>query len=276
MPDSEQRIGLIAGAGVLSSEFVSCAKRRGKSVYVAALSREIENILSVEADAVSHVPPTRAKRIIRFFSENAVGEVGFAGKVEKGMLFRSPRFDLTALRLLRNVRNTADATIMDAVIDLLEENGIRVVAQTDYLAHLLTPRGAITSTRLRPNQRNNAEYAFRTARGVADLDVGQTVVVSKGTVVAVEGVEGTDEAIRRGCALGGKGALVCKVASPRQDMRYDVPTVGPETLRVMREGGASALILEAGRTFLLDRARLAREADAAGIAVAGWSNDASG
>ena len=276
MPDSQERIGLIAGSGTLSSEFVSCAKQRGKHVSVVALSPEIRDTLSGEADFVSHIPPTQPKKIIRFFSDKNVGEIGFAGKVEKSLLFQSLRFDLTALRFMKNAKNMADATIMNAVIELMEENGMKVVPQTEYLEHLITPRGAITKNKLRQNQRKNVEYAFQIARSVAALEIGQTVVVHKGTVVAVEGVEGTDEAIRRGCSLAGKGAVVCKVARPKQDMRYDVPSVGPETLHVMREGGASALILEAGRTFLIDRERFAREADATGIVVVGWSENEQG
>lgn len=276
MSDSPERIGLVAGSGGLSSEFVSCAKKQGKRVSVVALSAEIEETLSREADSVIHIPPTQPNKIIRFFSDEGVEEIGLVGKVEKRILFQSLRFDLTVLRFMKSARNTADATIMDAVIEFVEENGMKVVPQTEYLEHLIAPLGSITKKKLRQNQRKDAEYAFQMARSVAALDIGQTVVVHKGTVVAVEGIEGTNEAIRRGCALAGKGAVVCKVARPEQDMRYDVPTVGPETLQVMREGGASGLILEAERTFLIDRERLIREADATGIIVVGWSENEQG
>ena len=243
---------------------------------VVALSAEVKETLSKEADSVVHIPPTQPNKIIRFFSDENVGEIGLVGKVEKSFLFQSLRFDLTILRFMKNAKNTADATIMDAVIEFVEENGMKVMPQTEYLDHLITPRGSITKKKLRQNQRRDAEYAFQMARSVAALDIGQTLVVQKGTVVAVEGIEGTNEAIRRGCALAGKGAVVCKVARPKQDMRYDIPTVGPETLAVMREGGASALILEAERTFLIDRERLIREADAAGIIVVGWMENELG
>ena len=276
MPDSHERIGLVAGSGRLSSEFVSCAKKRGKRVSVVALSPEIKDSLSREADSVVHIPPTQPNKIIRFFSDENVEEIGLVGKVEKSLLFQSLRFDLTVLRFMKSAKNMADATIMDAVIEFVEENGMKVVPQTKYLEHLITPRGTITKKKLRQNQRKSSEYAFQIARSVAALDIGQTVVVHKGAVVAVEGVEGTNEAIRRGCALAGKGAVVCKVARPKQDMRYDIPTVGLETLQVMREGGASVLILEAGRTFLIDRERLTREADAIGIVVVGCAENEQG
>ena len=243
---------------------------------MVALSAEIKEALSAQADSVVHIPPTQPNKIIRFFSDEDVGEIGLVGKVEKSLLFQSLRFDLTVLRFMKNAKNTADTTIMDAVIELVEENGMKVMPQTEYLDHLITPRGSITKRKLRQNQRKDAEYAFQMARGVAALDIGQTVVIQKGSVVAVEGIEGTNEAIRRGCALAGKGAVVCKVARPKQDMRYDVPAVGPETLQVMREGGASALILEAGRTFLIDREHLIQEADATGICVVGWLENEPG
>ena len=276
MPDSHERIGLVAGSGRLSSEFVSCAKKRGKRVSVVALSPEIKDSLSREADSVVHIPPTQPNKIIRFFSDENVEEIGLVGKVEKSLLFQSLRFDLTVLRFMKSAKNMADATIMDAVIEFVEENGMKVVPQTKYLEHLITPCGTITKKKLRQSQRKSSEYAFQIARSVAALDIGQTVVVHKGAVVAVEGVEGTNEAIRRGCALAGKGAVVCKVARPKQDMRYDIPTVGLETLQVMREGGGSVLILEAGRTFLIDRERLTREADAIGVVVVGWAENEQG
>ena len=276
MPGSQERIGLVAGSGSLSSEFVARAKKRGKHVSVVALSSQIKETLSNEADSLVHIPPTRPNEIIRFFSDENVAEIGLVGKVEKSLLFQSLRFDLTVLRFIKNAKNTADATIMDAVIEFVEENGMKVIPQTEYLDHLITPRGSITKKKLRQSLRRDAEYAFQMARSVAALDIGQTVVVYKGTVVAVEGIEGTNEAIHRGCALAGKGAVVCKVARPKQDMRYDIPTVGLDTLQVLREGGASTLILEAGRTFLIDRDRFIREADLTNIIVVGWSENEIG
>ena len=131
MPDSLERIGLVAGSGRLPSEFVSSAKKRGKRVSVVALSAEIEETLSNEADSIVHIPPTQPNKIIRFFSEENVGEIGLVGKVEKSVLFQSLRFDLTVLRFMKNARNTADATVMDAVVEFVEENGMKVLPQTE-------------------------------------------------------------------------------------------------------------------------------------------------
>ena len=125
MPDSQERIGLVAGSGRLSSEFVFCAKKRGKHISVVALSTGIMDSLSTEVDSIVHIPPTQPNKIIRFFCDENVREIGLVGKVEKSLLFRSLRFDLTALRFVKNATNMADATIMDAVIEFVEENGIR-------------------------------------------------------------------------------------------------------------------------------------------------------
>ncbi|MBI3127297.1 MAG: UDP-2,3-diacylglucosamine diphosphatase LpxI [Candidatus Tectomicrobia bacterium] len=273
MAESPERIGLIAGSGALAGEFLSSARGRGCEVAVAALSESVRRELEPGASAIAHLPPSQPKKIIRFFHSAGVERVAFAGKVEKRLLFQTLRFDLDALRFIQRARNLADVTIMDEVVRYAEENGLRVLPQTEYLGHLLAPEGPIGRRRLKEAQRKDAAYAIRMAREIARLDIGQTVVVRKGAVVAVEAVEGTDEAIRRGCRLAGKGALVCKAARPKQDLRYDIPVVGPGTLDAVREGGASALLVEAGRTFLLERERLAREADAAGVALAGWSGE---
>lgn len=273
MAQSPERIGLIAGSGALAGEFLSAARGRGCEVAVVALSDPVRQELAPSADAIAHLPPSQPKKIIRFLRAEGVRRIGFAGKVEKRLLFQTLRFDLDALRFIRRAGNLADVTIMDEVVRYAEENGLRVLPQTEFLGHLLAPEGPIGRRRLKEAQRKDAGYAIRMAREAARLDIGQTVVVRKGAVVAVEAVEGTDEAIRRGCRLAGRGALVCKAARPGQDLRYDIPVVGRGTLEAAREGGAAAILVEAGRTFLLERDRLAREADAAGIALIGWSGE---
>ncbi len=273
MNPSPERIGLVAGSGALAAEFIARARERGREVAVAALSGQAKRALEGAADAITQITPGQPKRMLRFFQDEGARRIGFAGKVEKGPLFERLKFDFEALRFLRRARNMADVTIMDAVIEFCERNGLEVVPQTEFLGHLLAPVGPVGRLDLNETQLKEARYAFEIAREIARLDVGQTVVVRKGAVVAVEAVEGTDETIRRGCALAGKGAVVCKVARPQQDPRYDIPTVGPDTIKVLRENKASVLIVEAGATFLLERARLAAEADAAGLAVVGWEGE---
>ncbi len=273
MATSRERIGLIAGSGSIAHEFVTRAREKGCDVAVVALSPSIQDSLEKVAHSTIHLAPTQPKKIFRFFRGEGIRRVGLAGKVEKNLLFQGLKFDLDALKFLNRARNMADMTIMNAVVEYAEENEMEIIPQTEFLDHLLTPPGPIGKKPLKDSLLKDVRYACRMARQIAALDIGQTVVVRKGAVAAVEGVEGTDETIRRGCELTGKGAIVCKVARPKQDLRFDVPAVGPKTLQMAREGGAAALIVEAGSTFLIDKDTLIQEADAAGIALVGWTDD---
>ncbi len=274
MSSSRERIGLIAGSGSLAREFASRARERGCEVALLALSPEIYDSLENFADKIVQIAPTQPKKIISFFRSEGVRRVAFVGKVEKKILFQGLKFDLEAVRFMLRAKDMADMTIMNAVAELAERNSLEIIPQAEFLDHIITPAGPIGKRGLKESEIKDARYAFRMAREVAALDIGQTIVVRGGAVLAVEGIEGTDETIRRGCALaGGKGAIVCKVARPNQDPRFDVPVVGPGTLGAAREGGATALIVEAGTTFLLDKESLVEDADAAGIALFGWRDD---
>ncbi len=273
MSTSRERIGLIAGAGSIALEFVTRANEKGCDVAVVALSPAVHDSLEGVAQSAIQLAPTQPKKMLRFLQSEGVRRVGLAGKVEKNLLFQGLKFDLDALKFVYRARNMADMTIMDAVIEYAEENDLEIIPQTEFLDHLLTPPGPIGKKRLKDSLLKDVRYGFRMAREVAALDIGQTVVVRKGAVVAVEAIEGTDEAIRRGCELAGEGAVVCKVARPKQDPRFDVPAIGPKTLQMAREGGAAALIVEAGTTFLIEKDTLVREADTAGIALVGWTDD---
>ncbi len=274
MSSSRERIGLIAGSGSLAREFASRAREKGCEVALLALSPEIYESLENFADKIVQVAPTQPKKIASFFRSEGVRRVAFVGKVEKKILFQGLKFDLEAVRFMLRAKDMADMTIMNAVAELAERNGLEIIPQAEFLDHIITPAGPIGKRGLKESELKDARYAFRMAREVAALDIGQTIVVRGGAVLAVEGIDGTDETIRRGCALaGGKGAIVCKVARPNQDPRFDVPVVGPGTLGAAREGGATALIVEAGTTFLLDKESLVGDADAAGIALFGWRDD---
>ena len=273
MSSTRERIGLIAGTGALAAEFARGARERGCEIAAVALSPDIRDSLGGLVDAAVQLAPTQPKKILSFFQSEGVRRVGFAGKVEKKLLFQGLKFDLEALRFMYRAKNMADVTIMDAVIEFAQKNDLEIIPQTEFLDHLLAPSGHLGGPPLGEDDIEEVRYAFRTAREIARLDIGQTIVMKKSAVVAVEAMEGTDETIRRGCALAGKGAIVCKAARPNQDARYDIPTVGPATLQTAREGGARALIVEAGATFLIDKETLIRDAEAGGISVVGWSDD---
>ncbi len=273
MSTPSERIGLIAGTGSLAAEFARGARENGYEIAAVALSPGVRESLEDVVTTSIHITLTQPKKILAFLKSEGVRRVGFAGKVEKKLLLQGLKFDLEAVRFIYRAKNMADVKIMDAVIELAEKNDLEIIPQTEFLGHLLAPEGPLGKKKVADSDLDEVRHAFRIAREMARLDIGQTIVVKKGAVVAVEAIEGTDETIRRGCALAGKGAIVCKVARPDQDTRYDIPTVGPGTLQTVREGGASALIVEAGATFLIDKDTLVRDADAAGIILAGWRSD---
>jgi DUF1009 family protein len=273
MTNSRERIGLIAGTGSIAAEFVTRAHEKDCDVAVVALSQAVQENLKDIAQSTIQLAPTQPKKMIRFFHDEGVRRFAFAGKVEKNLLFQGLKFDLDALRFVYRARDMADMTIRDRVVEYAKENDLEVLPQTEFLDHLLAPPGPIGKKSLKKSHLKDARYGIRLARETAALDIGQTVVVRKGAVVAVEAIEGTDEAIRRGCELAGKDAVICKVARPNQDPRFDIPGVGPKTVRTACEGSAAALIVEAGTTFLIEKETLIQEADAAGIALVGWTND---
>jgi hypothetical protein len=183
-----------------------------------------------------------------------------------------PRLDLRALRLLSRAPDYRDATLLQALVAELAREGLEVVAQTRVLGHLVTPEGVLGQRQPSSREWHDICYGFTQAKQLAALDIGQTIVVRRQTVLAVEAVEGTDAAIQRGCRLGRRGAVVVKVSRPQQDMRFDVPTVGPQTLQELIAGRATVLAVEAGTTLMLRLPELTVTATAHGIALVGVSS----
>jgi DUF1009 family protein len=191
--------------------------------------------------------------------------------VPKAALFRDPdalHLDAEASALISRLGDRRDDTILGAVASYLETLGIRLLPQWATAPDLLAPEGRLGARELTPEERADVEFGLPIARRMGALDIGQTIVVKDGVVLAVEAVEGTNDAIRRAGAFSA-GARVVKVAKPQQDPRFDVPTVGPGTLDVLIEARASVLAVEAGAVVMLEREALLARADAAGVAVVG-------
>ena len=196
-----------------------------------------------------------------------------AGKVKKTHLF-DLRPDLRAARMLMRLRNRKDDTVLGAIADELARDGITLIPQGRYAGDLMpgpgTPAGTVTGA-----MAADIRFGFPIARALGGMDIGQTVVVKEGAVMALEAIEGTDAAIRRGGELGGGGVTVVKVAKPDQDPRFDVPGVGPDTVRSLARAGGGCLAFEADATFCLDREEMVAEAERLGITVVSWADDAS-
>ena len=261
-------LGMIAGAGDIPLLIARQARNENLPLPTIALSPQIAALLAPYCSILSQHGPGQLSKIIRTLKQYDVRQVVMVGKVDKRFLFQTPRLDLRALRRLGKLPDYRDVTMMAAVADEFAREGLQVVEQTRLLGRLLTPKGVVG--RHRPDRRTweDISYGYEQAKQLASMDIGQTVVVRRRTILAVEALEGTDAAIRRGCAYG-RGAAVVKVNRRLQDMRFDVPAVGPSTLAAAVEGGAGALALEAGSTVLLHRTELIAAANANRLSLVG-------
>jgi len=206
-------------------------------------------------------------KIIRTLKQAGCARAVMAGGIKKVRLFSGFRPDLRGAAFLARMRTLHDDKLLTGIAGELAGEGIEIVESTRYLPDLLPQPGVLTRRAPRRREQDDIRFGFEVAKAVGAFEIGQTVVVKDGLVVAVEAVEGTDAAIRRGGELARGGAVVVKVSKPGQDLRFDVPAVGMTTIEVMREVGACVLALEAGRTIMIDREELVRAADAAGIAI---------
>jgi UDP-2,3-diacylglucosamine hydrolase len=264
-------LGMIAGGGELPEIIARRAYAEGIPLPTVALSTHVAAQLTPYCPTLVHYGPGQLTKIIRTFQRHHVQQVVMVGKVEKRFLFENPRLDLRVLRGLSRMRDYRDVTLLRAIIAEFAEEGLEVIEQTRLLGHLVTPEGILGKQRPSQHAWDDIRYGFARAKQLAALDIGQTIVVRRQTVLAVEALEGTDVTIERGCQYGGRGTVVVKVSRPQQDMRFDVPTVGPHTLHRVIAGRAAVLAVEAGTTLMLRLQELVALADARRVALVGVS-----
>jgi hypothetical protein len=270
-------LGLVAGQGRLPFEVARGARRAGRRVWLAALRGLADPALAAEADAVAWLHVGEVGALLAGLRAEGVRELVLCGLVPKGLLFADPslvKLDAAATRLLAGLRDRRDDALLRALADALEAEGFTVASQSAYTAQLLAPEGPLGGIAPTPAQLDDVAFGWPIAKALGALDIGQTLVVRERTVLAVEAIEGTDEAIRRGAALGRGAASVLKVWKPTQDPRLDMPVIGPETVATLAAAGARLLAVEAGRTLVLERAEVTARADAAGICVLGVAEPA--
>jgi DUF1009 family protein len=274
-PRRGDRVGLLAGWGRFPVVFAQAAQQMGFSVQCLGLEGLSSDELVDICDHFQTVPLGRIGKAIRHFKRRQVFNAVMAGKVEKRVLFDP----LAIWRLLPDWRtlhmwyrycteNKKDDTLLLAVIREFERDGIHFRSALDFCPEILVKHGFLTRRHPNPSQWRDIRFGWEMAKEMGRLDIGQTVIVNDTAVIAVEAIEGTDECIRRAGTLCRRGGMsVVKVAKPGQDMRFDVPTVGVQTIQTMREAGARVLAIETGLTILLDEEEVIRLADKLGIAI---------
>ncbi|MFQ5581459.1 MAG: LpxI family protein [Mariprofundaceae bacterium] len=266
-----KKIGLIAGYGSFPLEMAKELTARGMEVHAVAAreetSPEIENLTA--STCWLHVGQVGG--MIRALKKARVSEALMAGKVRKLHLFRNFRPDLTAMKGLMRLSDRRDDTILNTISDLLLEGGITLLPQTEFAGDMLAGSGHLYGPKLNKKQLGDIDFGIKQAKVIAGMDIGQTVVVQDQAVLAVEAIEGTDASIQRGGDLGSGKATVIKVAKPDQDLRFDVPAIGPDTLETMHHAGCACLAVESGKTLVLERMRFAKLAENHRIMVYGFT-----
>lgn len=269
-----ERVGPVAGRGRYPLIFCEEARRHEvRHLAVVAMHGETDHAIEKLADHVTWVHVGQIKRTLKVFHQQDTPNVVFAGQIKPGRLWDGLRPDCRALRLLAGLKRRNAESIFGAIANEFVKEGLTVLPATTFLQEYLATVGILGKRKPKRSVRDDIALGWEIAREMSRLDIGQTVIVKRGTVLAVEGFEGTDKAIRRGGELGRGGVTVVKTAKPNHDMRFDVPCIGMRTVEALQEARALALAVQAGKTLFLDRARVLRELDASDIAVVGLSAD---
>lgn len=268
-PSSEQldRIGLIAGSGEFPLLVADSVKRRGLKVIAVAHRGETMHELASKVDEITWIGLGQFGHLLSAFKSRGVRHVLMAGAITKVNMFTNVRPDLRGLTVMEKLSVFHDDDILRAVTRELEKEGITVVDSTTYLPELLAPSGCLTKRSPSREEMEDIELGWMVAKELGHLDIGHCVVVRRKTVLAVEAIEGSDKTILRGGELAKGNAVVVKVSKPNQDLRFDLPAVGLNTVKVMSTVGASVLAIEAGKSLIFDKEEMIELANSSGIAI---------
>ena len=262
-----ERIGLIAGSGRFPVLFAETARRLGVEVIAVAHRGETAAELERVVTAITWIYPGELETMITALRAAGVRRTVLVGGIAKPRLFNEMRPDARAMALLARVGTLRDDLVLRAVAAELEQEGIAVAPSTMYLQEIVPEAGVLSARQPTDAEWRDIRTGFEAAKVIGRFDIGQSVVVRSGSIIAVEGIEGTDATIRRAGSLGNGDIVLVKVCKPTQDVRFDLPAVGPQTVAALAEFRGKALAIEAGRTITLDRAEMIARADEAGIAI---------
>ena len=262
-----EKLGIIAGAGELPVLLARAAIAHDRKPVIIQITKSDPQRFAGVTDELHTYGVGQIQKIAQTLLDSNVKETVIIGKVEKNILLRPFQIDATTIRILVQNRRKKPSAIVNAALTYLESAGLTILTQDRYLHRLLPQPGVLTARQPTANQWSDIELGIDTARRMANMDIGQTVVVKDHIVLAIEAIEGTDATIQRGGDLGKKGVVVAKAAAEHHDFRVDVPTVGMQTLEVLHQVKAGVLAVEARRTFVMDVDVLIKKADQYKIAI---------
>jgi UDP-2,3-diacylglucosamine hydrolase len=260
-------LGIIAGNGVYPRLLTDAARKAGiEKIVVAAFTDETDPVLEQQVDVFEWMRVGQLGRLLKFFRGEGIHHAIMAGQIAPKNLF-DLRPDLKALMLLGKLKERNAESIFAAIADELAKIDVDLLPATTFLEDSLARRGLIAGPKLSSRQEHDVELGWNVAKEIAQLDIGQTIIIKNGTIVAIEALEGTNEAIKRGGTLAREGAVMVKVSKPNQDMRFDVPVIGVETVRIAAESGVRVVAVEAEKTLLLERDAIIALANGSNISV---------
>lgn len=263
------KYGLIAGNGDFPFLVIEGARKGGKSLLVIAIKEETDKRIEEVADKVLWVSIGKLGKMISFFKEQGVSRVIMAGQVKHVQLFSGALPDFEMLKLLWNLPQRNTNSLIGGVADELAKKGIELIDSTHFVNEHLAPKGVLTKRKPNKVEYENIMYGLKVVNEIARLDLGQTIAVRANACVAIEAMEGTDAVIKRAGKLANGKLTIVKVAKPNQDMRFDVPVIGPPTVKAMIEAGATCLCITSGKTLIFKREEIVALANKNKICIIG-------
>ena len=263
------KLGIIAGNGSFPLAVAAAARGRQLEIIAIAHVNETNPALQSQCDEIIWIKVGELERIIETFKRRGIKQAAMAGGISRARLTDSFAPDKRALAMLARIGRFSDDAVLRGVAAELEAEGIEVIDPIHMLDRALAEAGVMAGPAPTSAQLADLELAFAVTRSLGPYDIGQAVAVREGVVAAIEAVEGTDAAIRRAASLCGRGLVVVKAAKPGQDLRFDRPAIGPNTIQLLSEVGAALIGIEAGRTMILDRQLTIESAEKERITVFG-------
>ena len=263
----DTRIGLIAGSGQFPIIFSKAAREKGFRIYAAAYVKEADPLLKEHVDEVEWLHLGQVNRLIKYFHKFDVNQAVMVGAINKTRMFFDVKPDMKAIAIIAKMKHTHDDGVLGAFAGALEKEGIKIKASTFLLPDLLAQEGCWTKRKPNRAEKADIDLGWKIAKEIGRLDIGQCIVLGGGSVLAVEAIDGTDATIKRGGSLGRKNAVVVKVCKPNQDLRFDIPAIGTQTIETMSKAGATTLAIEAGKAVVFDRDEMIELANKNNISI---------
>ncbi|NOX32521.1 MAG: LpxI family protein [Deltaproteobacteria bacterium] len=268
------KIGLIAGGGQFPVLFSKRAIEKGYKVFAIGFNSETDQILCDHVEKLKWIYLGQVSKLIKYFKKHHISQAVMLGSIQKTNIFKDIRPDFKALTFIAKTGITHDDSVLTSFADLLLKEGIKILPSTFLLPELISPKGCWTKRKPDKAEKKDIFQGWKIAREIGKLDIGQCIIISNGTVLAVEAIDGTDETIKRGGLLShNSGAVVVKLSKPSQDLRFDLPSSGCRTIESMHKAGATVLALEAEKSLSFDREKMITLADKYNISILGYTDD---